>query len=75
MSIIFFAVDLLYGKSHPRQAGPLEFEDLGGKAVVLLLRMMKRYFTTGRYVILDYFFFVLRGLIQLSKKGILPVIS
>ena len=32
--------------------------------------MMKSYFSTGRYVILDYGFCVLKGLIQLRKKGI-----
>ena len=31
--------------------------------------MMKSYFATGRYVILDYGFCVLKGLIQLRKKG------
>ena len=36
----------------------------------LLLRMMKNYFETGRYVIIDYGFCVLKGLIQLRKKGI-----
>ena len=33
---------------------------------------MKIYFATGRYVILDSGFYVLKGLIQLRKKGILP---
>ena len=36
----------------------------------LLLRMMKIYFSTGRYVILDSGFCVLKGLIQLRKKGV-----
>ena len=31
--------------------------------------MMKSYFATGRYVILDYGFCVLKGLIQLRKMG------
>ena len=35
----------------------------------LLLLIMKRYFDTGRYVILDSGFCVLEGLIELSKKG------
>ena len=41
----------------------------------LLLHMMKSYFATGRYVILDSGFCVLKGLIDLRKNGILPVIS
>ena len=65
-----FVVELVKGKAHPRQAGILEFEDLGGKNVGLLLRMMKSYFSTGRYVILDSIFCVLKGLIQLRKKGV-----
>ena len=70
MSGIFFVVDLVEGKEHPRQYGPLEFEDLGGNTVVLLLRTMKSYFATGKHVILDYGFCVLKGLIQFSKKGV-----
>ena len=65
-----FVVEFVEGREHPLQAGILEFEDLGGKTVGLLLRMMKRYFATGRYVILDSGFCVLKGLIQLRKKGV-----
>ena len=63
-------VELVEGKEHPCQAGPLEFEDLSGKAVGLLLCMMKSYFTTGGYVILDSSVCVLKGLIQLREKGV-----
>ena len=65
-----FVVELVEGKEHPRQAGPLEFEDLGEKTVGLLLRTMKSYFDTGRYVILDSGLYVLKGLIQLRNKGV-----
>ena len=34
--------------------------------------MMKSYFVTGRYVNIDSGFCILKGLIQLSKKGIFP---
>ena len=34
----------------------------------LLLRIMRRYFDTGGYVILDYDFYVLKGLLQLNNK-------
>ena len=63
-----FVVDLLEVKEHPRQAGPLEFEDLDGDTVGLLLFIMKSYFTTGRYLIIDSGFCALKGLIQLMKK-------
>ena len=39
--------------------------------MVLLLRMMRSNFSTGRYVILDSGFCVLKELIQLRKKAIL----
>ena len=67
---ILFVDELVEGKSHPFQAVPLEFEDLGGKTVGLLLHTMKIYFSTGRYVIIDYDFCVLKGLIKLTRKGI-----
>ena len=67
---ILFVAGLVKGKYHPRQAGPLEFEDIGGNTVGLLLHMMKSYFATGRYVIIDCDLYVLKGFIQLSKKGI-----
>ena len=65
-----FVVELLEGNYHPCQVVPFEFEDLGVKTTGLLLRMMKSYFATGRYVILDSGFCVLKGSIQLRKKGI-----
>ena len=57
----FFFVGLVEGKAHPRQAGPLEFEDFGGNTVGLLLRMVKNYFTVGRYVLLDSGFHFLKS--------------
>ena len=38
--------------------------------MLLLFRIMKSYFSTGRYIILDYVLCVLKGLIQLRKKDI-----
>ena len=70
MFVIFFAVELVEVKAHPCQSVPLEFEDLRGNTVGLLLRMMKSYFDTGRYVIIDYSFYILKVLIQLGKKVI-----
>ena len=67
---ILFVVELVEGKAHPRQSGPLEFEDLGGSTVGLLMRVIKRYFATGKYLIIDSGFCVLKGLIQLRNKVI-----
>ena len=69
MSRILFVVDLVEVKEHIQKYGPLEFEDLGRKTVGLFLGMMKSYFATGRYVILDSGFCVLKWLILLIKKG------
>ena len=63
-----YVVDFVEGKAYPWQAGPLEFEDLGGNTVVLFWRIMKIYFATGWYIILDSGFCVLKVLIKLSKK-------
>ena len=75
LCVILLVVELVEGKAHPRQAGPLEFEYLGGKTVSLLLHIMKSYFSTGRYVILDSSFCVFKGLIKLRKNFSLPVLS
>ena len=65
-----FVVELVEGKSHPYQSGLLEFEELGGKIVILLLCMIKCYFDTGRYLILDSGFCVLI-FFELRTKGVL----
>ena len=65
-----FVVELVEGKAHPCQAGPLEFEDIYGKNVGLLLHMMRIYFATGCYAVLGSGFCVLKGLIQSRKKGV-----
>ena len=67
---ILFVVELIEGRDHPRQAGPLYFEDFVWKTVGLLLRIMNIYFATGTYVVLDYCFCVLKWLLQLRKKGV-----
>ena len=59
LSSILFVVELVEGKEHPQQSGPLEFEDIDGKTVGSLLRMAKSYFSTGRYAIIDFCFCVL----------------
>ena len=53
---------------HPRQAVLFQSDNLGGKTMVLLLRMIMSDFSTGGYVTLDSGLCVLKGLIWLSKK-------
>ena len=62
--------EMVKGKDCPRDLGASEFDDHAGKTVGLLLRMLKKYFSTGRYVILDSGFCVLKGIVEVKKKGI-----
>ena len=61
---------MVKGKDHPRELGLSEFEDSGGKTVSLLLQMLKKYFSTERYAILDSCFSILKGIVELKKEGI-----
>ncbi len=67
---VMLNVEMVEEKDRPRELGQCEFEDRGGKTVGLLLRMLKKYFSTGRYVILDSGFCVLKGIVELKKEGI-----
>jgi len=68
LSGIMFAMELVEGKDHPPQIAERWSEK--GKTTGLLLRMLASYFTTGRYVVLDSGFCVLRALIELKKVGL-----
>ena len=48
----------------------MKLDDLGGKTVGLLLRMLKSYFVSGKYVVLDLGFCVLKGIVELRKRGL-----
>ncbi len=41
-----------------------------GKTVGLLMRMLKSYFHTAKYVVLDLGFCVLKGIIKLQEMGL-----
>ncbi len=62
--------EMVDGEDRPRELGASEFDDNGGKTVGLLLQMLKKYFSTGRYVILDSSFCILKGIVELKKEGI-----
>ncbi len=64
---IMFRVELVEGKDRPRQMGPMEHDDKGGKMVGLLLRLTKPVWGTGKVVILDSGFSVLKGIIELKR--------
>jgi hypothetical protein len=62
-----FVMEMVEGKDHPPQVVP-RYSELG-KTTGLLMQMLQSYFSTGRYVILDSGFCVLKALIQLKKVG------
>ena len=70
LSGILFDLELVEGKDAPPERPAPEFESLGGKTVGLLLRLTKALWATGKVVILDSGFCVLRGIIELKKKGV-----
>ena len=69
LSGIMWGIDLVEGKDHPPQLGQLEYEELGS-TVGLLLRMLFPIFHLGFVVILDSGFCVLKGIVELRKKGV-----
>jgi hypothetical protein len=64
-----FQVELVGGKARPRELGGHDHDDLG-KTDGLLLQITKPIWNTGKVIILDSAFCVLKGLIELKKKGL-----
>ena len=69
---IMWGIDLVEGKDHPRALGQQQFDDMGS-TVGLLLQMHTPIFHKGYVVILDSGFCVLKGIIELRKKGVFQV--
>lgn len=69
LSGVMFAIELVEGKDRPPEAPKLPFEN-EGKTVGLLLRMTEKLWGSARVVVLDSGFCVLKGLIELRKKGV-----
>jgi hypothetical protein len=59
-----FSVELVEGRDRPGAVGNAEFDEYG-KTCGLLLCMLKSYFWSGKYVILDSGFCVLKGIVEL----------
>ncbi|KAL7578819.1 hypothetical protein ACA910_016040 [Epithemia clementina (nom. ined.)] len=66
---IMWGIELVEGRDRPRNLGAQEYDDLGS-TVGLLLRMLTPIFYKGLLVILDSGFCVLKGIIELRKKGV-----
>ena len=62
-------MELVKGKDCLKELPKPEHDNLG-KTTGVLLRMLKSYFATGKYVILDFGFCVLKGLVELCKRGL-----
>ena len=69
LSHILFQVELVEGKDQPRARGQKQFNKLG-KTVGLLLRLTKPLWSTGKVVVLDSGFCVLKGIVELKKRGV-----
>ena len=65
---IMFAIELVEGKDKPPEVNPQYHNK--GKTAGLLLRLCKGIFGTGKVVILDSGFCVLKAIIELKKMGI-----
>ena len=58
------------GRDHPEERPKDPIVKKYGKTVALLLTMCKPLYSTGKVVMLDSGFCVLRGIIELRKKGV-----
>jgi len=65
---ILFSIEIIEGKDAPPQVDVPYSPH--GKTVGLLLQMLKLYFHTGKYVVLDSSFCVLKGSIKLREMGL-----
>ena len=66
---ILYRMELVEGKSRPRERENEKFHECG-KTASLLLRLTEPIFNTGKIIILDSGFCVLEAVIALKKKGI-----
>jgi hypothetical protein len=69
LSGIMYFIELVEGKTRPRELGPLPHSNFG-KTAGLLLRMTQTIHGTGKVVIMDSGFCVLDGLPQLKRVGV-----
>ncbi len=65
---IMFSIELVERKDHPWELGPQEFSKHGRTSG--LLCMLKSYFGTGKCIVLDTGFCVLKSLVELRMKGL-----
>ena len=61
---------MVEGKTRPKELKKPMYDDRGGPTVGLLLRLTKALWGTGRVVVLDSGFCVLKALVELKKVGV-----
>jgi len=66
---VLFDLEIVEGKDRPDELPQPEF-DRHGKTVGLLVRLTKSLWGTGKLVILDSGFCVVKGLVELKRKGV-----
>ena len=66
---IMWGIDLVEGRDHRQQLGIQQYDNFGS-TVGLLLHMLSPIYHKGFVVILDSGFCVLKGIIELRKKGV-----
>lgn len=69
VSGVMYAVELVEGRDEPSERPKKKFSELG-KTVGLLLRLTKPLWSTSKVVVLDSGFCVLKGIVELRKKGV-----
>ena len=68
LSTILFVIEMVEGRDAPPELD-VQYSHLG-KTVGLLMRMLKSYFHTAKYVVLDSGFCVLKGIVKLREMGL-----
>lgn len=66
---VLYRLELMEGKDAPPERPAEQFSELG-KTVGLLLRMTRSIWGTGKALVLDSGFCVLKGIVELKKKGV-----
>ncbi len=66
---VMLNVEVVKGKDCPWKLGPSKFKDCCGKTVGLFCLCWRSIFSTGRYIIFDSSFCVLKGIVELKKMG------
>ncbi len=67
-SVVLTQIELVEGKDCQKELAAPSFA-VKGKTFCLLLCLLEPYFTSGCYIVLDSGFCVLRGIVELKKRG------